>query len=165
MIEGPGEREVLVALASARLIAATTCPYLASALFAMTPVVQPNRGTFSIDRWWRVYVDPVAIEAWSIEEVAAVLLHEVAHVLRDHHGRAGRKIIGPHTALLWNLAADAEINDDLVGIGLALPDPVLPGSVGLPDGLFAEDYYDRWPVDHTRSLDCGSGAHDQARGR
>ena len=41
-----------------------------------------------------------------------------------------------------NIAADAEINDDLLTEGVRLPDDAItPASIGQPDGLLAEEYY------------------------
>jgi Mg-chelatase subunit ChlD len=41
-----------------------------------------------------------------------------------------------------NLAADAEINDDLIAEGVKLPEgAIVPASIGQPDGLLAEEYY------------------------
>ena len=43
---------------------------------------------------------------------------------------------------MWNVAADAEINDDLIAAGLGLPDGVVtPTGIGCEDGHAAEVYY------------------------
>ncbi len=75
-------------VAAARLWAANEAPYLATALFAMSLSPAPGLGTAATDRHWRLYVDPVAAERWSVQELGSVLVHEVHHLLRDHSERA-----------------------------------------------------------------------------
>ena len=102
----------------------------------------PGLDTFAVDAAWRLYLDPDTLHAWDVEEVAGVLLHEVGHLLRDHHRRHTERPV--HHPFAWNLAADAEINDDLVAAGVPLPgDPVTPASLGRPEGLLAEEYFHR----------------------
>ena len=75
---------------------------------------------------------------WDSATVAAVLLHEVGHLLRDHAGRAAN-LPTPRHQLAWNLAGDAEINDDLITAGVPLPEGcVTPAALGCPDGDLAE---------------------------
>ncbi len=129
-------------LAAARLLALRWMPYLASALFEVVPVRSPDLDTFAVDAGWRLYVGVPALQRWSVEEVAGVLLHEVGHLLRDHHARHAEQ--EHHDPWRWNLAADAEINDDLVAAGIPLPGtPVTPERLGAPDGDLAERYYHR----------------------
>jgi predicted metal-dependent peptidase len=48
----------------------------------------------------------------------------------------------PYRHLAWNLAGDAEINDDLLAAGVPLPQGVVtPAALGCEDGGLAEDYY------------------------
>ena len=146
-------------LAAARLRAARQQTYLASALFALVPVDSPGHGTFSVDGYWRLYVDMEQARAWGVESTAAVLLHEVHHLVRGHHERAARAQVAPHERELWNYVADAAINDDLVAERLPLPDPVLPHHLGLMSRGVEEQYFEllrtRWGVDPCR---CGSGS-------
>ncbi len=128
-------------LAAARLRAARQQPYLASALFAMVPVDSPGHGTFSVDGYWRLYVDMDQARAWGVEASAAVLLHEAHHLVRDHHARAAQVQVAPHERELWNLVADAAINDDLVAEGQPLPGPVLPHHLDLPARGVEEHYF------------------------
>ncbi|HEU5416369.1 MAG TPA: hypothetical protein VFV41_01675, partial [Streptosporangiaceae bacterium] len=108
-------------LAAARLRAAQAQPFLAMALYALTPVADPGRGTFGVDERWRLYIDPQQLGDWSVLEVAGVLLHEVGHMVRDHAGRARTVVVTDEPARLrWNLAADAEINDDLLAAAVTL---------------------------------------------
>jgi predicted metal-dependent peptidase len=170
--DGPGVRGLSPpeehAFRLIRLAAAEQMPYFARALFAMQPAAEPGLGTFAVDRHWRLYMDPALLagpDAWPVVTAAAVLLHEAGHLIRDHAGRTG-SLPAPVHGLAWNLAADAEINDDLLAAGAPLPDGVVtPGALGLPDQGLAEDYYARL-LDRPDNLDrfddggpgCGSGS-------
>ncbi|CAL9322128.1 hypothetical protein SUDANB148_06456 [Streptomyces sp. SudanB148_2056] len=122
----------------------------------------------AVDRYWRCYASPTFVAATSLEELAGVWVHEVSHLLGDHHGRGdrvarARGIDGPGERLRMNIAADCEINDDVYGDGLPQPEGVvLPGALGLESGLLMEDHLSRFRLGaHTRTmvwLDCGSGA-------
>jgi predicted metal-dependent peptidase len=147
--------------AAARLRAARLQPYMASAIFSLIPIPIPGYGTFGVDRYWRVYVDMDMAREWGVEATAGVLLHEVHHVVRDHHKRADLAGVRQAERLLWNLAGDAAINDDLVAAGIPLPDPVLPESLGLADGGIEETYFTQLrtlAADAAAACDCGSGA-------
>lgn len=151
-------------LAAARLRAAAMQPFLAMALYALTPVPDHSRGTFAVDDRWRLYVDPGKLRAWTVEQVAGVLLHEVSHVVRDHAGRARAAMVADDAAArLWNVAADAEINDDLLAARIELPEhPVTPDRLGLPAEKAAEFYYARLVAGAEPPAwepDCGSGSH------
>ena len=152
-----------------RLVAAERAPYFMHALFAVAPVAAPGLGTFAVDAAWRLYMDPgllVGPGRWDSPTVAAVLLHEVGHLLRDHAGRA-EGLPTPRHQLAWNLAGDAEINDDLLAVGVPLPEGVVtPAALGCDDGDLAETYYARLvPPDGAApalpddgSSGCGSGS-------
>jgi len=128
----------------ARLVATERMPYFMHALFAAPPVAAPGLGTFAVDAHWRLYADPkllIGPDAWDATTAGAVLLHEVGHLLRDHAPRA-QALPAPYVHLAWNLAGDAEINDDLLAAGVPLPAGVItPAALGCDDGGLAEDYY------------------------
>ena len=150
-------------LQAARVWAVRQQPYLAIALHSLQLRWVAGYGTFGVDQWWRMYADPARVDEWDVPEIGAVLLHEVWHLLRDHHARASALGVTDEQRLLWNLAADAEINDDLVAAGLPLPGcPVLPASLGRPDGLLAEEYF-RTAKRSAGECDCGSGSDAVAR--
>jgi predicted metal-dependent peptidase len=151
-------------LAAGRLWATSRMPYFAAALFALQPVSAPGLATFAVDAAWRLYIDPATVAAWSVEEIGAVLIHEVLHLLRDHAGRAQDQGVTDQTAAAWNAACDAEINDDLVEAELPLPgDPILPSTLGKPSGQLAETYYRPKRQSQALRPDCGSGAHGRPR--
>ncbi|MBT2450747.1 hypothetical protein J7F03_27485 [Streptomyces sp. ISL-43] len=155
-------------LFAARLHAVRVRPYLATALFALHVVESRRVPTMGVDRHWRCYVSPAFVDRTPVEELAAVWVHEVSHLLRDHHGRSdrvarARGLNGPGQRLRMNIAADFEINDDVFGHGLVRPESaVAPESVGLPEGLLMEDYLRMFGLgpqtQHMAWLDCGSGA-------
>ena len=152
-------------LAAARLLAAEAQPFLAVALYALTPIADSSQPTFAVDDRWRLRINPAKLSEWSVREVAGVLLHEVSHVVRDHAGRA--RTVGvwdKHEQYLWNLGADAEINDDLRAAKVELPEPaVYAKTFNLPAGKVAEFYYSRLTqrrtVPEVPGIECGAGCH------
>ncbi|MCX4631865.1 VWA-like domain-containing protein [Streptomyces sp. NBC_01443] len=155
-------------LFAARLHAARARPYLATALFALHTVESRRVPTMAVDRHWRCYVSPAFVNRMPVEQLAGVWVHEVSHLLRDHHGRGDRVarergLHGPAERLRMNIAADCEINDDVFGDGLVRPEDVVdPLSLGLPEGQLMEDYLRQFTLgprtQHMAWLDCGSGA-------
>lgn len=161
----PLDREKLLA---ARLHAVKVRPYLAAALFALHLVEDRSVPTMAVDRYWRCYVSPAFVACTPVEELAGVWVHEVSHLLRDHHGRGERHArqherhgprehggaggrtgpTGPDALaaeglerLRRNIAADFEINDDIYGDGLPRPaGAILPSLLGLSSGLLMEEY-------------------------
>ncbi|GHE03360.1 vWA domain-containing protein [Streptomyces alanosinicus] len=161
-------------LFAARLHAARVRPYLATALFALRPVESREVPTMGVDRYWRCYVSPAFVDRTPVAELAAVWVHEVAHLLRDHHGRGDRyarehRLTGPAERLRMNIAADCEINDDVYGDGLERPeDAVTPERLELPEGQLMEEYLPQFRLgprlERLAWLDCGSGADGLVRG-
>jgi predicted metal-dependent peptidase len=149
-----------VKLLAARYRAATDRPYLASALYSLTVVPTSGVPTMGVDRHWRCYVSPDFVAATPVPELAGVWIHEVAHLLRNHHGRTDLLAAADQRdRTRVNVAQDCEINDDLIADGLALPEGrVEPGAFGLPAGRLFEEYLPKLPPSATCS-DCGSGAH------
>ncbi|MFG3497749.1 VWA-like domain-containing protein [Streptomyces sp. NPDC047928] len=147
-------------LLAARFRAASDRPYLASALYALTVVPSTEVPTMGVDRHWRCYVSPDFVTATPVDRLAAVWVHEAAHLLRDHHGRADRLPAADQAdPYRVNVAQDCEINDDLLADGLPLPEGRMePRLFGLPEGGLFEAYLAELPL-HVRSPDCGSGAH------
>ncbi|MGW8885527.1 vWA domain-containing protein [Streptomyces sp. NPDC055749] len=155
-------------LFAARLHAARARPYLATALFALHTVESRQVPTMAVDRHWRCYASPAFVDATPVEELAGVWVHEVSHLLRDHHGRGDQAarvlgLTGPGDRLRMNIAADCEINDDVFGDGLVRPEgAVEPAALGLGEGELMEDYLRQFRLGpYTQQftwLDCGSGA-------
>lgn len=160
-------------LYAARLHATRVRPYLASALFALHPVESATVPTMAVDRHWRCYVSAAFVERTPVEELAGVWVHEISHLLRDHHGRGDRyaarhELTGPGERLRMNIAADFEINDDVYGDGLRQPaGAVLPQLLQLRPGELMEEYLGQFRLgpytDEMAWLDCGSGADGAER--
>ena len=160
-------------LFAARLYAARVRPYLATALFALRVVESRLVPTMAVDRHWRCYASPAFVAQTPLEELAGVWVHEVSHLLRDHHGRGDRVarergLTGPGERLRMNIAADFEINDDVFGDGLVRPEgAVEPGLLGLPEGELMEDYLRKFRLGPATQglvwLECGSGADGRER--
>ncbi|WP_338486378.1 VWA-like domain-containing protein [Streptomyces sp. SCSIO 75703] len=179
----PLDRDKLLA---ARLHAVKVRPYLADALFALHVVEDPSVPTMAVDAYWRCYVSPGFVARTPVGELAGVWVHEVSHLLRDHHARSegyarehedhrprgrarpGHARDGERARLRRNIAADFEINDDIYGDGLPLPTgAVLPSMLRLPDGLLMEEYLRTSSMSGLTGdlawLDCGSGADGHER--
>lgn len=156
--EGRLDRAKLLA---ARFKAAEARPYLASALYALTVVPSAAIRTMAVDRHWRCYVAAAFVDATPVAELAGVWIHEVAHLLRDHHGRAARlPAADQRDRLRINIAQDCEINDDLLADGLALPEGRMePRLFELPAGGMFEAYLPGIPASPPHTAECGSGAH------
>jgi predicted metal-dependent peptidase len=160
-------------LAAARLWAANTFPYLATALFATTVIERNDIGGegIAVDERWRLYLDPDKAKAWSVGELGALLVHHTGHLVRDHAGRATTVGVTEANAERWALAADAELNDDLADAGLVIPgDPVVPEDLGYERGRLAEEYFHRLAdepepeqQEQKPAPDHGSGSHGQTR--
>jgi predicted metal-dependent peptidase len=158
---------------------------MASALLALDPVVvdqsdDPESGRLDlsalpVDQRWHVYLDPDALAGMTVPTIGFWLVHQVSHLLRHH---AGRSPVGETTDTTrpftlssdgqrWNVAADAEINDDLVVGNMTRPEnAVTPRSLGLPDAWTAEQYWDalggqREP--EPQANDCGGGCDGAPR--
>ncbi|MFE1953709.1 VWA-like domain-containing protein [Streptomyces sp. NPDC059524] len=160
-------------LLAARLHAVKVRPYLAAALFALHIVEDRAVPTMGVDAHWRCYVSPAFVARMSVEDLAGVWVHEVSHLLRDHHERGARyarehEEHGAFQRLRRNIAADFEINDDIYGDGLPRPaGVVLPSRLRLSDGLLMEEYLRTASMKGLAGdlawLDCGSGADGEPR--
>lgn len=159
---------MIAKLAVARLWAVERHPYMASALWAFHVVESPGIGRVAVDEAWRLYVDPAVIERESVPVLGSLLVHHAGHLLRDHAGRARSLGVDQRLSRDWALAADAEINDDLIASGLRLPteDLVEPHRLGWETGRLAEEYFaarEHRHDDDELDPDCGSGADALAR--
>jgi len=141
-------------------------PYYSELLFSLIPIYTPQVPTVGVDRLGRIYVSPEWVDTlWgnydrqedAVKALAAVLIHEVNHVLRDHHDRAEAVGASPE---VWNIAGDAEINDDLRS-DVSLPEPcIFPEAFGLPPHEIAEVYYQKLMENSTPREDSGSQPQD-----
>ncbi len=137
-------------LSAARLLATMKLPYFTSGLLSLAPVWLPDStlssnagGTLSVTDNWVLLIEPAAVQRWSVDQLAGVLVHEMLHVLREHFPRSRNiGVTTPGLAKLWNISGDLEINDDLLTAELELPpEGIFPKTFGFEDGLSAEHYY------------------------
>jgi hypothetical protein len=152
-----------LAALSAAVLANNTPARWEAAWRAVSSTTSQRHADIAVDERGRLLIDPAKLAEWPVPQVAGVLLHEVGHVLRDHASRA--RTIGATGALerrVWNVAGDADINDDLPEAGVELPaSPVTPQALELPAHRAAEFYYAALtergylPADE---LDCGPGS-------
>lgn len=157
-----GELSVGDKLAAAFMAAFSSYPYFSSGLALLVrQVTQISPATMAVTRDGIILVDPRFVAKYEVRQLAEVLVHELSHLLRDHAGRSD--LIASIDHVRWNVAADCEINcglrqDFLPG------SPCLPRTFDLPDGLLAEEYYDRLPTDlcfapsGVTAGECGSGS-------
>ena len=147
-------------LRAARLWITLNRPYYSRALFGCPLIPTQQVETMAIDDRWQIYVNSAFVEACSVEQTAAVLIHELNHGLRAHSIRAVNLGVGLGQTTVWNAAADCEINDDLMQDGLELPVGLLPQNFELGDGHTAEYYFQelmkRAKVTKV-TVHCGSG--------
>lgn len=130
----PGDK-----MAAARMLVIRKAPYFTSILLSLVPRETPGLGTLGVTDSGVLLWCPEFVGTITVDQLAAVLVHEIGHVLRDHAGR--RKMLLANQ-LQWNIAGDAEINDDLAEGGWELPSEcVYPSKIGCADGATAEEYY------------------------
>jgi hypothetical protein len=145
-----------VALQAARLWVLHKRPYYAAVLLRCPIVVNDQIPTLAVDSMADLY-QPVLRQQLQVPRLAAALIHEVNHLIRDHHSRAERCNV--HTAFeqfQWNLAGDAEINDDLAEDQLDVDRMhwIFPNRLNQANDLTAEIYY--------RELKNSSGSSPQS---
>src|SRR3990167_6690353 len=93
-------------------------PYLSKALWALQPIAVPEFGTMGVDRWWRLYYDPELCERWTPDQIAAVLYHEIGHLLRNHAERCEAIQVHPK---VFNIAGDCALNCGLAVEKISMP--------------------------------------------
>jgi predicted metal-dependent peptidase len=120
-------------------------PYYARGFAALTPIESDSvvdfmgNPTFAVDKYWRFYYHPKALEGPLRFEMWHILRHELEHLLRAHPERHKNR-----QGVMWNIACDMEINDD---IPFAAPILVLRADseafkhLNMSLGDTAENYY------------------------
>jgi hypothetical protein len=119
-----GEQRARLAMQAARVEAIAAFPHLDHALSAMRLVAAPGLGTVGCDRGWRLYYDPTRALALASGDGVRLLvsdwIHELMHLVRDHHSRWDDMGQPPERQRLFNIAGDALINRDLAQMHLRL---------------------------------------------
>lgn len=127
-------------LAAARMIVFQRAPYFRAGIMQLVPREVPGLGTFATTKNWIMLWDPACATKWGIEGTAAVMVHELWHLIRDHFGRFSAPLINQDIA---NIATDLSINPGVGQMGFkSPPDGLFPGKFGLYDNLTAEQYYE-----------------------
>lgn len=152
-------------LLAGRYVARAKAPYLTTALHALVPRETTEIPTMATSATWVLYWNPAFVATLSVEKVAAVLAHEVSHGLNQHHARNpnGTDIHQRDAKIrtldrLWNIAGDAAINPGLSAGGWRLPEGhITPTTLGLPEALTAEEYYDRLRQRQAKQEEKGKG--------
>lgn len=145
--------EAVDILARARLIIAQQAPYLMTAVYGLIPIEDEHAGigTFSVTQDMRMYYNPKFVlevgraskrgDREGDERIAAIIVHEVFHVMREHHSRFPKKM-HPEDAYLAGIAMDLAINPDLRKAGWKLPNfCAYPEKYNLKEGHTAEEYF------------------------
>jgi predicted metal-dependent peptidase len=144
-------------LAMGRGIACKYLPFFETAIYNLIPNENPHEPTLSVTKRLVLNWNPNYVKSLGPKLVAGVIVHEINHVLRQHHKRfeqmlkrrsrrttTGGTTIRRQEAELWqrwNKAADLEINDGQPP-QVPLPRGVLyPKDFGLPDGKLCEWYF------------------------
>lgn len=126
--------------------------YFGRAVMAMKPIEKKGEGTFSVDARWRMYYDPDFLDTLELREAVTVVVHELFHLLGEHHKRFRRKVgrdkVSQEEATRWNVAADCAINGTLREFRLPFPKGIeccFPEKWNMPANLTPEEYYDLLP--------------------
>jgi hypothetical protein len=156
-------KPILPRIKVARFAAADKFPYFAALLWALEFIPVEGMvekmgagGPIAVDKRGRCYYDPEVIMSWSVAECATVLIHEISHLLREHHNRADRLIKGhcldpKSVETVINIFQDSEINDDFKNEPWPKnPEPWMPDKcnkvfhLNLVDGDFFENYFSKY---------------------
>ena len=101
-------------ISAARLWAAYSYPYLASALFALRVIPDNKVNQIAGDEYFRVYMNHDSTHDWPVDALGVEMIHQVGHLLRGHAPRAREIELRESDLFRWVDAMDAELNDDLL---------------------------------------------------
>jgi predicted metal-dependent peptidase len=145
-------------ISACRLYARRNAPCLTSGFLSLVVREAPGLGTMGVTKDWKMLYDPELRKVWTVKQGATVFFHELWHRLRRHAERC--EACGADHGL-FNIAGDAEINDDINTSSKVWEFPavtvdgeptkhVMPawllefvgGHGGMPDGQMAEAYWE-----------------------
>lgn len=141
----PASQKAYDTFSEARLVAQKKAPYFRSVLYGLLAVEAEGLNTIGVTHTGVLLWDPAFAEACTADELAFVLIHECMHVVLHHHGRC---VSSNKDHQLFNIAGDLSINPSVRAMGCTPPKGVeragiFPKDFGLPEGLTAEEYYER----------------------
>ena len=132
--------DMLSKLAAARREVQSSLPYLMPAVYSLVPTfVTGEMKTMAVSKDFKLYIHPDFIAGLSHAECATILVHEISHVMRNHHtrvtnvglpaykeGEALPSDVNEITEIKqrfvdWNIAGDLAINNDLREAGMPFP--------------------------------------------
>lgn len=87
--------------------------YFDAAVFSLVLVEEPRCEKVAVDRYKRLYYNPAFVHSLTVEQLVPCVMHELGHVLRDHHKRAAALGVTAITAPIANVTQDGELNDDI----------------------------------------------------
>lgn len=149
----PTDQAAAEKLRGARARAAFLRWYFRHALYALVPRESRGVPTCGVDQFGRLYYNPSFVHSVTVEELAAVMLHEIGHVLRRHHERARALGVTEATQHIAQIATDCELNDDLRDEIAERKDlPALPGKPWFPADIGCEDNQ-VWEVYYAHIMD------------
>jgi len=144
----------------------------------LVPRESPGYGTFATTKNWIMLWDPEKAVEFGIEGTAAVLVHELWHLVRDHFGRFSGPTINADIA---NIAGDLSINPGVRQMGFKFPkapekkgkktqscEGLWPDDFGLPENLSAEQYYEKlmqMEINYVYVDGCGGNDDDGEEGK
>ena len=148
------ERAVARSVETALVLLLNECPYYAHIAHALRLRVTRAVPTAAVSLDMRLFINPdywEGIEKWRTR--AAVLAHEISHVLYAHIERRGVRIPFP-----WQISSDLEINDNLAVDGWPIQNAIYAESFSLPPYRTADWYYERLIADAEKVSASGSGS-------
>ena len=167
------------ALQAARVRASYQRAYFAPALFNLIPVKTDLIASMAVDSRWRLYYNDAWLAAHTVEENAAVLIHEVSHLLREHEARKqaaaveGRARSGtpPPTARSTTISRrgtaaarrSAAARQVRTEHRRERRDLLPPAAASRASGRSKHASIDGQQTSQHRLHDCGSGAHGERR--
>jgi len=140
-------------MAEARALIHKQTPYLMSLVYSFIPREAPELQTMGITKGLVLYYGPEWLLKCTPEQVAAALVHECLHILRDHLPR----IAACADKEKGNVAADLAINPAVEEMKYKLPHGVFPKDFKLPNELTLGEYYDKIPASAMDKMRQGQG--------
>ena len=110
-------------LGAGRIIAKNLQPYFARGLDSMEIIEKPGTGRITVDKFWRLYYDPVYCLSLTAKELSSEWLHNINHLFRGHPERFENLDGVDKSRSDFNFAADAIINSELLKEGVTMPNP------------------------------------------
>lgn len=151
-------------VARARLAARRLTPYFSMGIFQMVLRESNEVPTMGVSQNWYCYFNPQFVEKHTVDDLAGVLIHEYYHLMRRHFKRAANIKAQP---VVWNVAGDFAINDDLKSCNIPLPkDALFPEKYKLPQGKLEEWYYEELMKNAKQvQMDEGEGEESDGSGQ